>query len=128
MQIKNGFTLLETLFSLSVILFITTLSVSSINNYKIPINIVTNEIINIVELAKVDSLTKKNTNTVLFNNDNIKYDTNEYALPDHYYIKNPQSISFNKNGNVSNATTIELCEDICYSIVINLESGHIYRK
>lgn len=127
MQNKNGFSSVEVLFCFVIIIVISLLTLYKLPNFNFNFDIISNQIFYVVEHAKNNSLIEHKSNVVTFENDRVFYGDYIYNLTTGYYIDNPQVISFNKNGNISMATTVQLCNDsICKGLVFNLESGHMY--
>lgn len=123
---KKGFTVIDTLFSISITLLLCTITLFHHFTFTPSMDGVIHCIFGIVEQAKYEALLVHERQYVAFNRQSIVYKEYEYVLPDQFYIDNQQVIEFNKNGNINLATTVQLCNDtVCKSLVFHLESGHM---
>lgn len=125
---KNGFTMIEMLFCLSIM--------SMMILFCIPKkNIVLNEgqlLENLIERAQIYSMTHKEKVYLEFQDQCLRIYTLEknmevYHLESSYRILNPQTLYFNERGHINHGATIEVGSyDTCYKIIFNLGTGRYY--
>lgn len=131
----KGFTLIETIFTLSIIILLSSITVFY-SNYKgndsLLLNFNTTKLINTLQKVKVESnFYRKSISIDLFDHFLIinGKDQKKVMFNKDIFITGPKIISFNTNSNVNKATTINICKQKnCKKIIVNLGSGNIYVK
>lgn len=121
---KHGFTLLETLIVLVVVVLIYALIPKKLPNQVV----LQYEVANLKELllqAKMHAIYDKVQVEISIHQDHVRYDEHEYTL--HAVDCGQHEIVFNERGNVNQARTITCMLDDTYKeIIIYLGSGLIY--
>lgn len=133
---KKGFTLVEMLFVLSIIIVLGTFTLHySITTpiLKTSLNQQCNYVIALLEEAKTLALTSHQQVDINISNDEIGYlQANlhrEVKLADEYYFSNSYEFHFNKNGNISSGGRLEISGfDQSQTIILNVGSGAFYVK
>lgn len=124
----RGFTSIEMLLCLSIILITTTLSLQFVevsnNDFDFVLQIIEDNIDEVQGYAIVNHQKK----TIEFKGNQINALKN-YKLPNHYYFARSKTFTYHPNGNISKAGTVELCDlKKCRSIILSLETGVHYVK
>ncbi|WP_249030422.1 type II secretion system protein [Tannockella kyphosi] len=130
MNKSNGFTLVETLLCLSTIIILSSFSMKTIYVDTVSLDSVVYQIMETIEQAKLYSVAycqsvkitlNKNSISCQLENENISY-----QWDDSIDIQDTQTISFNQEGHINSATSVEICQGSdCSSIVFHLETGHM---
>lgn len=130
---KKGFTMVEMLFVLSImiVLSIFTLHFSISNRPKIAIEQQCSQIISLLEEAKTLALTSHNQVDINISSNQISYSQGNKSrtllLNFSYYFKYYYDFHFNKNGNISSGGRIELGNtNEIKTIILNVGSGAFY--
>lgn len=130
---KKGFTMVEMLFVLSImiVLSVFTLHFSISNRPKIAIEQQCNQIISLLEEAKTLALTSHNQVDINISSNQISYSQGNKSrtllLNFSYYFKYYYDFHFNKNGNISSGGRIELGNtNEIKTIILNVGSGAFY--
>lgn len=130
---KKGFTMVEMLFVLSIMIvlsvFILHFSIS--NRPKIAIEQQCSQIISLLEEAKTLALTSHNQVDINISSNQISYSQGNKSrtllLNFSYYFKYYYDFHFNKNGNISSGGRIELGNtNEIKTIILNVGSGAFY--
>lgn len=135
MSASRGFTLIEQLFVLSVIIVMTMFTLPyyrlHFNNDRIEnIQFCISAIIN---GAKAQALTTHQKVELNFSDSHISYQQNDkdirYNLPEEAHFSHLTNVSFNENGNINQANHIVLnYKDSQYKLIFHLGSGDYYFK
>ena len=126
---NRGFTLIEVIFSISVIIILSlfTLSYARLSPVHLSIEQQCNQVISLLQDAKTQALLNHQKIDIIIENNQISYNSgNQHVLKldENYYFENSFELYFNKNGN-----TLKLCDKhTCKSIVFNVGSGAFYVK
>lgn len=130
---KKGFTMVEMLFVLSImiVLSVFTLRFSISNRPKIAIEQQCSQIISLLEEAKTLALTSHNQVDINISSNQISYSQGNKSrtllLNISYYFKYYYDFHFNKNGNISSGGRIELGNtNEIKTIILNVGSGAFY--
>ena len=130
---KKGFTMVEMLFVLSImiVLSVFTLHFSISNRPKIAIEQQCSQIISLLEVAKTLALTSHNQVDINISSNQISYSQGNKSrtllLNFSYYFKYYYDFHFNKNGNISSGGRIELGNtNEIKTIILNVGSGAFY--
>lgn len=130
---KKGFTMVEMLFVLSImiVLSIFTLHFSISNRPKIAIEQQCSQIISLLEEAKTLALTSHDQVDINISSNQISYSQGNKSrtllLNFSYYFKYYYDFHFNKNGNISSGGRIELGNtNEIKTIILNVGSGAFY--
>ncbi|WP_300078171.1 competence type IV pilus minor pilin ComGD [uncultured Thomasclavelia sp.] len=130
---KKGFTMVEMLFVLSImiVLSVFTLHFSISNRPKIAIEQQCSQIISLLEEAKTLALTSHNQVDINISSNQISYSQGNKSrtllLNFSYYFKYYYDFHFNKNGNISSGGRIELGNtNEIKTIILNVGSGAFY--
>ena len=130
---KKGFTMVEMLFVLSImiVLSVFTLHFSISNRPKIAIEQQCSQIISLLEEAKTLVLTSHNQVDINISSNQISYSQGNKSrtllLNFSYYFKYYYDFHFNKNGNISSGGRIELGNtNEIKTIILNVGSGAFY--
>lgn len=130
---KKGFTMVEMLFVLSImiVLNVFTLHFSISNRPKIAIEQQCSQIISLLEEAKTLALTSHNQVDINISSNQISYSQGNKSrtllLNFSYYFKYYYDFHFNKNGNISSGGRIELGNtNEIKTIILNVGSGAFY--
>ena len=130
---KKGFTMVEMLFVLSImiVLSVFTLHFSISNRPKIAIEQQCSQIISLLEEAKTLALTSHNQVDINISSNQISYSQGNKSrtllLNFSYYFKYYYDFHFNKNGNISSCGRIELGNTNEFkAIILNVGSGAFY--
>lgn len=130
---KKGFTMVEMLFVLSImiVLSVFTLHFSISNRPKITIEQQCSQIISLLEEAKTLALTSHNQVDINISSNQISYSQGNKSrtllLNFSYYFKYYYDFHFNKNGNISSGGRIELGNtNEIKTIILNVGSGAFY--
>lgn len=131
---KKGFTLIESLFTFSIILFLSLLGLN--NNHNITtssIDLDVNRTVAFIEAIKANSLNYHHSNIIQVYEHELLVE-NEFInltlkVNSDLYFNNITEIKFNENGNISRSGHLNLCNDLqCKSIFFSLATGEIYVK
>lgn len=133
MLTNKGFTLVEVLFSLSIIIVLSSITLNhAINNKpKITMDQQCSQIISFIEKAKSRALLIHQQVDITITSNQISYGDNleSLRLNDGYYFSNDFDFHFNKNGNISSGGHLQICnQEICKSIIFNVGNGAFYVK
>lgn len=130
---KKGFTMVEMLFVLSILIVLSvfTLHFSISNRPKIAIEQQCSQIISLLEEAKTLALTSHNQVDINISSNQISYSQGNKSrtllLNFSYYFKYYYDFHFNKNGNISSGGRIELGNtNEIKTIILNVGSGAFY--
>lgn len=130
---KKGFTMVEMLFVLSImiVLSVFTLHFSISNRPKIAIEQQCSQIISLLEEAKTLALISHNQVDINISSNQISYSQGNKSrtllLNFSYYFKYYYDFHFNKNGNISSGGRIELGNtNEIKTIILNVGSGAFY--
>lgn len=130
---KKGFTMVEMLFVLSImiVLSVFTLHFTISNRPKIAIEQQCSQIISLLEEAKTLALTSHNQVDINISSNQISYSQGNKSrtllLNFSYYFKYYYDFHFNKNGNISSGGRIELGNtNEIKTIILNVGSGAFY--
>lgn len=130
---KKGFTMVEMLFVLSImiVLSVFTLHFSISNRPKITIEQQCSQIISLLEEAKTLALTSHDQVDINISSNQISYSQGNKSrtllLNFSYYFKYYYDFHFNKNGNISSGGRIELGNtNEIKTIILNVGSGAFY--
>lgn len=131
---NRGFTLIEVIFSISVIIILSlfTLSYARLSPVYLSIEQQCNQVISLLQDAKTQALLNHQKIDIIIENNQISYNSgNQHVLKldENYYFENSFELYFNKNGNINSGNTLKLCDKhTCKSIVFNVGSGAFYVK
>ena len=135
MQNNQGFTMVEVLFCLSIIIVLSSFTITlSIQKKDVSsIELEFSKVQSILEEAKTVALKTHQQVNIEIEHDSIYYQTNDMqrtvVLSNTYYFDNIKEIYFNDKGNINQGNTISLCnQTLCKSIVFNVGSGDFYLK
>lgn len=134
MQSNHGFTLIEVIFSISVIIILSlfTLQFAITSPIHLTFDQQCLKIISLLQEAKSTALINHKQITITINRNYISYDFNgqhKLTLDKPYYFSNNFELYFNKNGNINAGNTLNLCnQQQCRQIVFNVGSGAFYVK
>lgn len=130
---KKGFTMVEMLFVLSImiVLSVFTLHFTISNRPKIAIEQQCSQIISLLEEAKTLALTSHDQVVINISSNQISYSQGNKSrtllLNFSYYFKYYYDFHFNKNGNISSGGRIELGNtNEIKTIILNVGSGAFY--
>lgn len=130
---KKGFTMVEMLFVLSImiVLSVFTLHFSISNRPKIAIEQQCSQILSLLEEAKTLALTSHDQVDINISSNQISYSQGNKSrtllLNFSYYFKYYYDFHFNKNGNISSGGRIELGNtNEIKTIILNVGSGAFY--
>ncbi|HIX80697.1 MAG TPA: type II secretion system GspH family protein [Candidatus Erysipelatoclostridium merdavium] len=130
---KKGFTMVEMLFVLSImiVLSVFTLHFTISNRPKIAIEQQCSQIISLLEEAKTLALTSHDQVDINISSNQISYSQGNKSrtllLNFSYYFKYYYDFHFNKNGNISSGGRIELGNtNEIKTIILNVGSGAFY--
>lgn len=131
---NRGFTLIEVIFSISVIIILSlfTLKYACLSPVHLSLEQQCNQVISLLQDAKTEALINHQKITIIIEKNQISYDNEKkhiLKLDKNYYFKNSFELCFNKNGNINSGNTLNLCDKYtCKSIVFNVGSGVFYVK
>lgn len=126
---KEGFTLIDTLFSFSMMMLLTSITLFYCFTYSPPLDQVIDVIFGYVEQVRYRALLEHKNYAIHLDSNKVEFEDVVYYFPNNIEIQSPQVITFNKNGNITLATSIEICKlELCKTMVFNLESGHMYAR
>lgn len=134
MQNNQGFTLIEVIFTISVIIILSffTLHYAISSPPQLSFNQQCNKIISFLEEVKTKALLNHKRIDILIESARISYDFQGIVfleLDQNYYFENSFELYFNKNGNINSANHLDVCNrETCKSIIFNLGSGVFYVK
>lgn len=133
MQDRKGFTMIEILLVLSVMIVVNvfTLRFSISNRPKITMDQQCDQIVSLLEEAKTLALTSHNQVDINVSSNQITYSQGNKSrtifLNFSYFFKYYYNFHFNKNGNISSGGRIELCDNNkIKTIIFNVGSGAFY--
>ena len=131
---KHGFTLIEVIFTFSVIVVLSllTLKMSVLSPPHLSFEQQCNHIINFLQEAKTQAILHHEKIDILIGNNQISYHYREdmfLYLDANYYFENNFELYFNENGNINGGNHLNICNSHeCKSIVFNVGSGSFYVK
>lgn len=135
MHDKNGFTLIETIFVLSIIIMISTFTLhyAIVSSPKISLKQQCQLVISLLEEAKTTALLNHQKIELLITERKISYQyldkEHGVKLNDNYYFQNEIKLYFNNNGNINKGNHLNICNhETCKSIIFNVGSGTFYAK
>lgn len=135
MQNKSGFTLIEELFVISIIVLLSVFTLSYTFNFKPKISLKQqcNQIVSLLEEGKSKSIINHEKIDIEIASNKITYKgidkERTINLNDNYYIDDSYEFHFNDKGNISSGGHLNICDkSVCKSIVLNVGSGAIYVK
>lgn len=134
MQNDYGFTLIEVLFTISIIIILSlfTLHFSITISPHLSIDQQCNKIVSLLQDAKTKALLNHERVDILISDNQISYDyqgEHIVELDSNYYIQDTFELYFNKNGNINSGNHLNICnQKLCKSIVFNVGSGVFYVK
>ena len=134
MQNDYGFTLIEVLFTISIIIILSlfTFHFSITISPHLSIDQQCNKIISLLQDAKTKALLNHERVDILISDNQISYDYQGEHIVDldsNYYIQEAFELYFNKNGNINSGNHLNICnQKMCKSIVFNVGSGAFYVK
>lgn len=135
MLVKKGFTLIEVLFTISILIILSTftLTYSITTKPQISLNKQCQLIISLLEEGKSVAILNHrqvdieiSANMISFNNDGKE---KKVTLTGDNYIDHSYDFHFNRNGNISSGGKLNICnQKQCKSIILNVGSGAFYVK
>lgn len=135
MQNNHGFTLVEELFVISVIIILSIFTLQFSFNSKPVISLEQqcNQIISLLEEGKSIALTNHEKVDIEIAVNQVSYHAvnreRTVVLEETYQIDNSYEFHFNHNGNISSGSHFNICnQSKCKSIVLNVGSGTFYVK
>lgn len=135
MHDNQGFTLIETIFVLSIIIMLSTLTLhyAIVSSPVISLEQQCQQIISLLEEAKTTALLNHQKIELLIDDKQISYQylnqECKVKLNDKYYFQNSIELYFNENGNINKGNHLNIChQETCKSIVFNVGSGTFYAK
>lgn len=135
MRNNNGFTMVEVLFCLSIIIVLSSFTITlSIQKKDVSsIELEFSKVQSLLEEAKAIALTRHQRVDIEMEENSISYQNDDkdrtVILTDSYYFTNSKEVYFNANGNINQGNTISLCnQNLCKSIIFNVGSGDFYLK
>lgn len=134
MQIKSGFTLIEVIFTISIIIILSlfTLNFAISSPPQLSIEQQCSKVIALLEDAKTRALINHEQIDILIETDRISYNYQKdfiVKLNENYYFQDSLELYFNKNGNVNSGNHLNICnQKECRSIIFNVGSGTFYVK
>lgn len=130
---NKGFTLVEMIFVISIIISLTFITLPFFHYQAVSndLNLIKYNISSIINDAKASSIIFHKKIDLVFTSYSISYKNNDktisYLLPDKCYFSNIKSISFNQNGNINQANHIILnCKSDSIKLIFHLGSGDYY--
>ena len=135
MQTNKGFTMVEMIFVLFITIIISSFTLYNFNGQKndVPFKEVEQEIIDIVEQAKVLSINNHSKIILEFETKKLSFsfenETTSYNLPEGYHFEAIKEIYFNENGNINEGNHIDIVSTKeTKQLVFNLGAGDYYIK
>lgn len=134
MRSNQGFTLIEVIFTISIIIILSlfTLNFAISSPPQSSIDQQCNKVINLLEEAKTKALINHEQVDILIDVDQISYNYQKefvVKLNKNYYFQDSFELYFNKNGNVNSGNHLNICnQKECRSIIFNVGSGTFYVK
>ena len=135
MHTNHGFTLIEVIFAISIIIVLSafTLHFTITSSPKPGFEQQCQPIISLLEEAKSQAILKHHQVNVVVTNQQITYQDasseRTVVLNQAYYFNDSYEFHFNQNGNINAGGHFDICdEQICKSIVLNVGSGAFYVK
>ncbi|WP_455683355.1 prepilin-type N-terminal cleavage/methylation domain-containing protein [Thomasclavelia sp.] len=134
MRSNQGFTLIEVIFTISIIIILSlfTLDFAISSPPQLSIDQQCNKVINLLEEAKTKALINHEQVDILIDVDQISYNYQKefvVKLNKNYYFQDSFELYFNKNGNVNSGNHLNICnQKECRSIIFNVGSGTFYVK
>lgn len=131
---KHGFTLIEVIFSMSIIIVLSlfTLRLTTISPLSLSIDEQCTLIMSLLQEAKYQALLNHSKVEIIIQSQKIGYQYPKehfLELNANYQFENSFELSFNKNGNINAGNTLKICDlYTCRSIVFNVGSGVFYVK
>ena len=128
MSHKNGFTMIEMLFCLSMLSLMMLLGISKQN-----VSLKEDQVLeNMIERAQIYAMTHKEQVYLEFQQQSLKIytlkeDIETYQLQSNHIFLTPQTLYFNEKGHINHGATIEVQSNHqCYKIVFHLGMGRYY--
>lgn len=135
MQGSRGFTLIEVVFTISIIIVLSTFTLHYVINSqpKITLEQQCDLIVRLLEESKSVAILKHQQIDIEISSNKIGYYGEAVErviiLNEHYYIDDGYDFHFNRNGNISSGGHLNICSyDRCKSIILNVGSGAFYVK
>ena len=134
MQDKHGFTLIEVVFTISIIIILSVFSLHFAITTPpcLSIDQQCKQIIALLQEAKTQALLNHERIDILIDHNRISYDNQgeqKIELDRNYYFQNSFELYFNENGNINKGNHLTICnQNDCRSIVFNVGSGTFYVK
>lgn len=132
MQNSHGFTLVEVIFTTSIIIILSLFTLRFAIT-KVPYSSIDQQcqrIIGLLQEAKTKALLNHERIDILIENNQISYDhQGKYIvkLDSNCYIQDMFELYFNKNGNINSGNHLNVCnQEKCKSIIFNVGSGAFY--
>ena len=115
----SGFTLIEVVFTISIILILSTITLHFV--------------ISLLEEGKSRAMINHEQINIVIQTKQISYngqkDQRTLTINDNYYIDDYYEFHFNHNGNISSGGHLKICSSNgCKSIILNVGSGAFYVK
>ena len=130
---NKGFTLVEMIFVVSIIISLTFITLPYFHHQTLShdIDIIKYHICSIINGAKAEALTFHQKINLEFSSHELSYQNNEktvsYYLPEQCYFSSIKDIYFNENGNINKANHIILnYKDEKIKLIFHLGSGDYY--
>ncbi len=134
MRDNQGFTLVEVIFTISIIIILSlfTLSFAISSPPQLSIEQQCSKVIDLLEEVKAKALINHKQINVLIDINQISYNYQKefiVKLDENYYFQDSFELYFNKNGNVNSGNHLNICnQKECRSIIFNVGSGVFYVK
>ncbi|MDD8048806.1 MAG: prepilin-type N-terminal cleavage/methylation domain-containing protein [Thomasclavelia sp.] len=131
---KKGFTMIEMIFVISIIVTISILSLTTIQMSKSKYdNVIIGEVLQLIDEARTVSLTKYEKVDLIFKTKSLTIKSKSINkvlnLDGDYYFDDIKEIYYNDKGNINEANHINLCSSTSTKqIIFNLGSGSYYVK
>lgn len=130
---NKGFTLIEVLLTLSIIIILSVLTFPYINTQSLAYDddMIQYQIASIIDHAKSHALTNHQQVNVTFTHNTISYQATQksmqYILPEGCYFSHLKKVYFNKNGNINQANHIFVhLKNKSLKLVFHLGNGDYY--
>ena len=131
----SGFTLIEVVFIISIILILSTITLHFVINSKPVISLQQQcqQVISLLEEGKSRAMINHEQINIVIQTKQISYngqkDQRTLTINDNYYIDDYYEFHFNHNGNISSGGHLKICSSNgCKSIILNVGSGAFYVK
>lgn len=130
---NKGFTLIEMIFVIAIIISLTFITLPYCHHQTLSndVDIIKYNISSIINSAKAEALTFHQKIDLEFTSHKISYQNNEntisYLLPEQCYFSSIKDVYFNENGNINKANHIILnYKDESIKLIFHLGSGDYY--